>query len=308
MKMQFSYLSARNVGASATLALLGAVLAPLMQAQTTILSEDFSTDRTVQNLPNASAWYYSKTSNFVSQSDGKLTVATNSSEGGTISNLVTYFTDSSTVNLGVGDRLSMNFSFQMERGAVIDGNGLFRVGVYNSGGSRLTADGLGQTNSIYNGYRGYTFGIDTRRSNREAPLRLYDRDKNNATLSSITNAHTQVGDVQGSWATNAAFVNGSDYLGSLVITRSTTDSITISLVITGEGIGSNYAGSWTINGGYTSFDTFALMTGNATGLLNFSIDNLDITLANIPEPSSVAAVVGLGVLLLCAVARRRRQS
>ena len=56
------------------------------------------------------------------------------------------------------------FTWKLDLGSkqpadVVDGTGDFRIGMLDSGGKRVTRDGIGYKNGIFSGYKGYGMGL-----------------------------------------------------------------------------------------------------------------------------------------------------
>jgi len=159
-------------------ALLFAGFLPQARA-TLILNDSFSdSSRTNQSLPNSANWVTGGPSNNATVSNGALTFKDASAGQATA---MTYF---SAVDLQVGESLTLSFNYSFTQVANADNSLMF--GLYNSGGSYVTKDGLGFNNSIFNSYTGYAtsgvFGVDPSGPGRD---HIEARDKLGNNLLSI---------------------------------------------------------------------------------------------------------------------------
>jgi len=66
---------------------------------------------------------------------------------------LTYFTDSGAVSIGPGETLQATYHFELVNPQ--GGEPSIRVGLLNSGGSRIADDSFGTSNAAFSGYVGY---------------------------------------------------------------------------------------------------------------------------------------------------------
>lgn len=255
-----------------------------------LLTDDFSTD--------TRADYYLSSGNASSYAivDGKLSVVAGRS-------VFTYF---ESVSLGVNDNITVTFSFESATWG--NANAGFRFGLFNSNGTEVT----NFTNTEYTPFTGYS-GTTNPVGAASNPMVIRTRNIANGALLTTNDAYTAIGASGG--VQNQSFANNSVYTGTYSVTRTGLDTNEITFTITGPGL-TDYSitrihtanSPEAVGNLVTTFDGFALSTTNATltnGSGTILLDNILVTTTVIPEPSTFAALAGLGVLGL-ALSRRRR--
>lgn len=141
------------------LALLSVALGTAGLARATVLLNDTFADgdRTTQNLPASAAFYQGGSS--VNQSLDVVSQTLQYSfdnTSGQLGQYVVYFTaEGSPVSLNVGDKLSVSLTFSGDQ--IVNGADSLRIGLFDSGGSRVSADYSGVANVAFNAYTGYSF-------------------------------------------------------------------------------------------------------------------------------------------------------
>ncbi|AHF90637.1 hypothetical protein OPIT5_10960 [Opitutaceae bacterium TAV5] len=243
-----------------------------------ILDETFETARTTSNLPATSAWYSSRSSSSVSYENSSLTLNTGSNS----THLLTCFTDSGSVTLGVGETLTVAFTFSIA--GVTDSAGGLRVAILNSGGSRISADGLGAGNATFNAYTGYAALLNPG-ATVDGPVSIRKRDKTNEVLLTGLTAYTNFGS---GGSADAVIASGQTYTGTFIITRSSDTATGISFSIAGTSL--NY--SYTDSSGLFSFDTLAI-AGMSNAFTSLTLYDVTISTSTIPEPRAI--LLGFGV-------------
>jgi hypothetical protein len=259
---------------------------------TTILSERFlDGERLVQNLPNTSAWYGGGETSLTQTAGGSIVSTTSTT-------FLTYFTDSGTVSLAVGEIMTVSFDFQVPNppasGFVNSG---IRVGVMNSttGVGRVTAEGFGNSNAAFVGYTGYGGWI----APQIADTRLRERTDMTSTALLGTNGvwpnrNTNTADI-------TTILADTTYTGVFLISREETDRVVASFSVSGPNFATATA-TWN-NGSLYDFDTFGIWTNARDVGPAFILSSVDITV--IPEPSAYAAAAGLFAAAVLLFRRRR---
>lgn len=226
--------------------------------------------------------------------------------GGGLQHILTYFSPASVANVGDSVGVSLTFS-----GVRIGSptNVALGFAFYDSGGNQISANELGQqSGSTFNAYRGYRVSARPVTGAGAEPFELRGRTGNNNALANTGTAHATLigtgGDVLGA---ARGIESNTLYNVSYVLTRTDADTISVAFSIVG-GTLAGYSETWTITGTeanplFDTFDTFAISLGSAS---NFSSLTLyDVSITSIPEPKTAGALVGLGVLGLALIRRRR---
>lgn len=173
----------------------------------------------------------------------------------------------------------------------------WRWGLLNSAG-HLTTDTTGATNgaSNYAGVEGYSFigGIGT--GTGASSWRFGETAS--AVGTDFTNSGTNPA-LGGSHA-NVALTNNTVYNGSLTLTLTETNTLSISATVAGYTLTATDATPTTLD-----FNGFWMLTGTSGNVM--TVDNFQITgVTAVPEPSSAAALAGLAALGCLGLRRRRR--
>ncbi|AHF90798.1 anchor protein [Opitutaceae bacterium TAV5] len=287
----FRLLAIRALRLSGASALLGLSLSPLL-----VRADSATIEPTT--------WYYSGPSSAVTSGEDGLTFTTKATADypTSIRHVLTYFTSTTLANSGDSLSVSLTFSGQLNNPT----NYAFNFAFYDSGGSQIPENGLGQgsgSSSPFFNYTGYRVGIRAQASTTTQPFELRTRSVANAVLGS-TSAHT--GETAGGPASSTALTSGASYNITYTITRIDPANLGISISVTGAGLGDNYNGSWTVASTYTTFDTFAITIGGASAFDSITLSDVVITTTAIPEPSTVSVLLGAGGLIAALVFRRRR--
>ncbi|EIP97694.1 hypothetical protein OpiT1DRAFT_02141 [Opitutaceae bacterium TAV1] len=280
---------------------LASLTLPALSAAT-ILAEDFTSDRLTSNLPTTSTWYTSGSTdniNYDTTNGGSITQTVS----GTTGNLLTYFRDAgSPVSLVVGETLSVKFNFRLS--GVVDANNIFRVGILNSRGSRVTADNMGSYNAIFSQYRGYAALFNPGDDNDQdgvPPASIYQRSRNNSNLINSSSAFSSDPLATGGAAT--VLSDDTSYTGIFSVTRTSDTAMSITFsILNGSGTIQLFQLSATDNSGngYTDFDTFAITGMGGTSSLNsFTLENVTISVSAVPEPRSAA--LGMSIFICLAL-------
>jgi hypothetical protein len=252
--------------------------------------------------------WYSATSPGTPVTDG-VQFTTNDGTADTVRHVLTYFTPASLSNVGDSVSMSLKFSATFTGTPSTWGANLFGFGLYDSGGSRISADGLGGTGgsgSPFSGYTGYRVAVRPRVNTAQSPFDggLRARTGDSATLGN-NGAHTEVtgGGAGGTTGTARTFVSGIEYNITWTITRTDANSLSILFEVGGL---SGYSHTWSVASTYITFDTFAITLSNQNIFDSITLTDVSITSNSvIPEPKTAAVLLGLGVLAIGAGLRRR---
>ncbi len=267
----------------------------------TLINETWADgERFTQDLSNNSmAWFSSSGTSTVDVSVGELRQNT----GGSGRHILGYFTDAgSPVSIGMGEILQVNFTVSFPRGEPLGDGNDFRVGVWDSGGARVSADnhggtGTGSAIADFENYAGYIFagGLDESRS-------ISIRKRNTGTAG-ILIASTSVYDTLGSTQSdNLTATPGVVYDGVLSLARTGADEMSISYSMTDGTITLAEITRVDASGIYTSFDTVGFVMGSNVADA-YVLNQVEISV--IPEPSAAAALSGIAVLAAVVFYRRR---
>lgn len=251
----------------------------------TLLSEAFvSGQRLTQGLPSTAAWYSSSNTG-VSDASGALVSSSNR-------HTLAYFTASGAPQaLEVGHALSVDFTFSLT--APVTGTGTLRFALLDSGGDRVSADNTGFNNAVFTDYTGYGAFLNLGSATAGS---VSERGTAAEQLINGNNAWTSLASGLG---TGASFVANQSYSGNLTLSR-TADGVIVSVSVSGL---AGYSYSYTdTDSPFVAFDTFVIFGATNTG--GYTLDNVVIGYAPIPEPASAALLLG-GVVLVASFGSRR---
>tara|TARA_R100000027_G_scaffold61790_2_gene53425 strand:- start:7364 stop:8215 length:852 start_codon:yes stop_codon:yes gene_type:complete len=254
-----------------------------------LLDENFTPgERLDQDLPDSSAWY---TAYNGGSSDASGSLVTDSNRY-----VISYFTDSgSPASLSmVGDSIDVSISFSLDTPTASTTG--FRIGLFDSGESRISADNAGFRNSTFEDYTGYGAFL-----NLQAPTAMRIEEREAGISDQLINGNEAFTDHTGDVGTGTNFVSGETY------------TLEMNLLLTAGGVQVS-VGIDTISGyAYSYLDTSGLKTDFDTIVVfgNSSMDAFTIeqvTVEAIPEVSSAALATGLVAFSLVACQVRRRRS
>lgn len=247
-----------------------------------------------QNTPESINWMTTLTSDSLQASTGKMWQPQQRIAFG-------YFTDANTpVNVGLGQTLTLKIDFTMN-GALDRAEGI-RIGLFNSGGERLTEDNQGNTNDAFTDYTGYATFFNPNQTSGHA-LRLVSRD--NAESQLLANgAYTRLGVNAGG---TFALANDVNYTLTFSLENLGNDGVLVNVSIFNADTNTlvSSMNRTDIESMYTSFDTIVLgsFSNSFTGDWTFS----SIEVSMIPEPGSISLLGALALVLAVGLSRRRRR-
>ena len=291
---------------TALLAGLAALLLSSIPLHAQVLLNDTFTNstRTNQDLPNSAHWYAGGGGSTLIVTNNTLRLLTDGVQRQT----VVYFTDSGTQTLGVGDSLSVSFSFLS---SAYETTSDFRFGLFDSGSSRVTADNLGNnpTNGVYADYKGYAlisnFGTATNGSTLRARTVTTNSLFTPSAFSTLSGSTSGLG-----------LTNGDTYYFTLTLTADSATDMSLNILVKDSSDTTliNFSTTDTTNY-HNNFDTFAFMSGttsgnpptNATGAAIF-LDDVLITYSPVPEPGTTGMMLLGTCFALGLVLWRRRAS
>lgn len=155
----------------------------------------------------------------------------------------------------------------------------FRIGLYNSGGTRISSDGAGLSNAAFEGDRGYAAFLNL---NAASALRIYERDNAGQQLIHSSTPMTKLLDDTG---TGTTFTSGADYTLNITLLR-TDSGVQMSVAMAGI---SGYEGTFTDTSDIvTAFDSIVVY-GASSAMDGFTLKQ--VAVSTIPEPSSAAMVL-----------------
>jgi hypothetical protein len=282
---------------------LSMVLPLFAGAYSTIVNDDFSSGvRNVQSLPNQMAWYKDNSSGTsLTVSDGAMTQTAGTSAGMSLAHFGTNATGTIPVNLAVGDQLTVAFSFTFDGtsfGTSWNSGTALRVGLFDSGGSRISEDGFSGSSSAFSGYDGYMLAMGS------SGTRLYDRTGTGALLSALGEYTTLLNETD---VGGALITTGTLYSGTFTVARSDADQLDLIFSLTG-GPGAHTISHSVAADITTSFDTLAFrIGGNVVDSMSF--ESFHIEYSAIPEPRSSVFLMGCaGLLVVFRCARRSEKA
>ncbi len=272
-----------NLTPSLPALILAAACACLPLHAEVILDDRFvDGDRSTQNLPASSRWFFHSGAGSLTASPG----AMNWTIAGGYGSMLTYFSASgSPVQLAVGDTLAVSFTMNVANPGATPLDQSLRFGLFNSQGTRVSADGGTRFNNIFNNYQGY-YGSINPLSSAANKFYAYRRGGTAAndlfTQSSIFLPSSGAG-LQ--WS--AGVINGS-----LSVTR-----LASGLRFRAQ-LGDAVVDVTDATSTYFSFDTLAFYTAGETNtaasltFTHFEVERLQA----VPEPGVAALLLGVGVL------------
>jgi hypothetical protein len=270
--------------------LLAAAMLTSAASANVILSETFlDNQRLVQNLPNTSAWFGSQATSLTQPSEGMITSITGQT-------FLTYFTDSGTVSLAVGEILRVSFDFQLGNPVTPASHSGIRAGLMNSttGGGRVAADGFGSSNALFAGYTGYGGWIHP----QGADTRL--RERTDMSHSGLLNNNTGWANRTTNTVNATPILADTTYTGVFLIARA-SDRVIASYSVSGPNFNTVTVTYEHVGSNLFAFDTFGIWT-NSTHGDTFSLTAFDVTV--IPEPSVYALLIGIVTALVLGIRRR----
>lgn len=250
----------RKVGLTAAVMLTVGIFAGVSNAGV-LLSESFiSGERLTQNLPNTAAWYSAYASSGISDSSGDLVSLNNR-------HTLAYFTDPGAAQeLAVGDTLTVDFSFSLDTPALSHTG--FRVGLFDSGGDRISADNGGSSAEVFSNYTGYASFF-----NLQASSAMRVEERNSGLSSKLIHAGDSFTDHTGSQGAGTTFVSGQVYAGTLILQR-LSSGVRIQCSVDGEAdYGVEYIDSTDLK---TAFDTFVIYA-SSSAVVGYTLTAVDVT-------------------------------
>jgi len=184
----------------------------------------------------------------------------------------------------IGDSISLSFSFRFDATPGDNAAG-FRFALSNSRGTPSTADDNGYYISISTGAATKTHQIFRENGGTAPYLGGGDRTAIGATNSTASNITDTV-----------------QHTGMLVLTKSGASGTTISASIDGT----SYFASVTDSSGLFTFDEIGISSANTSR--NIWFDNVIVTSAAVPEPSSIFLVLAAGSGFLLRISRRKMRN
>ncbi|MFM2083150.1 MAG: hypothetical protein RL380_1841, partial [Verrucomicrobiota bacterium] len=262
---------------------------------TMYLNDNFSdNERATQALPSSAKWFVVANNASVisglTATNGDLRQPYLTTSAASI--LMAYFTASgSPVGLATNDSITATFNLTQDQ-IVSSANGL-RIGFYNSGGTRVSADAQAAGVAAFDGHQGYILDFNPGSYAAGFPGRVTERRTSSASASLFAGTTSTLG--SGTSSGGAALTASVAAVVSMTITR-TTNGITISGSLNGSTYSAtdNYAGGDTTV--FTNFDTIAVFASSALTInsvpagKSLIVDDMMVT----STPPSVRWAVGDG--------------
>lgn len=286
-------------------------------SQSTIVSDDFTSGvRNVQSLPSQMQWFSAgRTADLFVDNNALVLNRNNNSLRNT--GAIGYFTDTGTINLPQGGSLTVSFNFRVN--GAIDNNNRFWIGVYNSAGSRITADAFVENHNEgrffdhpnFVNYSGYEVSMNLAQDPDSAVgSRLRRRpDTHGGERLMTTTGSTTLGSPAETML-GMQFLDGSTYFMEFIIEHQTNGVRTTLNVTGGDLLSDQTMTAFDPQGIQTSFDAFTVWTSRFGSEAAFSDDFIfeDFTVSFVPEPRTYALIFGAFALILGITQRRRRKS
>ncbi len=213
--------------------------------------------------------------------------------------LIGYFAPQTLTN--VGDSITLSYDVSFTAGTIVSSSDNFRYALYDRQGaaqeatnSNLNVNGTSNTQP----FRGYWYGVDTNPEAAGAQGTIRERSGTVANSDPFANATaTQIGSPTGV----VTFASGQTYTGTMTLTLSNVNEITLSGSFTGNA-GSNLFSLVDSSPITTTYSVVGFLNGGGINADQVTFSNVDVTFTAVPEPASLA-LLGLGGL---ACLRRRR--
>lgn len=213
-----------------------------------------------------------------------------------------YFTDSTPVSLGVGDVLSVNFTFQIQAipEPPTQTPQVFRIGLFNSGGQRVSSDGTGLSNGLFADYTGYASFVRTIApvDSPNSPMAITKRNQTNNTLINSQDAYSFL--AQGGQNGNT-FASSTTYTGELTVSRTAESSVSVSIAFTGGSLAGYSHSIVDTTSPYYAFDTLTFY-GSVAAFESLTLNSVNVSV--VPEPAA-AMLLGISAIVVCLLAGRR---
>lgn len=262
----------------------------------TLLNEQFATNgaintATTQNLPTSARWYTANATSGANVTSNTMVLSSIPTSG--TMGLLAYFTASgSPQTLGSnGDYIQLQFQYKFAATSQLAN--AFRIGLLNSGGTRISTDNTSFNNAAFVNSTGYmtAYNFGGTGSNRYIN---YER------ASGANNIYSNNTGVGTGAVPNAGTAVDTLYSAQLRITKTATGVDIYSKFGDFSGTYQEMTVSDSTSA-YTSFDTVIIPLQNSTAG-TFSIDNVVVTA--VPEPATWVLLAG-GLVALVAFRRRR---
>lgn len=274
-----------NTSAKLSLSLLTSCALASASGAVTLFSDNFSDT-------NTTGWFSSSGTGGLDASSGAMAVSSGRHAQSSFS----------ATTLAVGDTIT--FTFDVSFAGVSSQSNGFRFGLFDSNGAALPSANGNSGFVAYDGIvattnpaaaSGTPVAFRARTPNVDSGTTGYD------TLISTLGIYTTVGSAGGSAVTfpNATFLDVT-----LTYTRTASGLDLAYTAYNGATLLQSHSVSTTSPSTYT-FDVLAI--SGVSGLGNFTLDNVNVDFipAAVPEPSTAAALAGLGILGFAAMRRRR---
>jgi hypothetical protein len=188
--------------------------------------------------------------------------------------------------------------------AMGNGSDNFRFALYDRNGetqeatnSNIAATGTANTDA----FRGYWFGVDTNTGTSGAQGTIRERSGTTGDMDPFANASAaNIGSPGGS---EVAFALGETYTGSMTLTLTGLNEITLTGSFSGSNGGTNTFSLVDTTPITTNYSVVGFLNGSALSADQVRFQNVDVTYKPIPEPATW--MLGL-VLILGGVFVRRR--
>lgn len=281
---------------SICISLFASLLSTVSPLSGAILLDDTFTDLNYTNGsdPNDSQWriHTNSATGTKSAGSGKLVIGRATTDGnGFNPGAVTTFT---STTLSVGQTIVLTFDATITGGTAAPDN--FRFGLFNSGGTNLTGDLVGNppaTSTTFHNDVGYSVFVP-QHTTGTGSLRYRG-------TTTASNAIQLTGTANLSFSTStisSASASGTPFSGSLSITRSATNSYDLSATFAGNTLATT---SYSPALDTSTFDSLSFFSVMNQANMSLTLDNVKVEV--VPEPSSILL---LGLASATLITRRRR--
>lgn len=238
-------------------------------------------ERAQLRLPASAQWVTSAPAAGLTVTSSQLVFA---GDAAAPQHIVGYFAPAGRpVALAARQSLRARFTFSTPTAPASVQNG-WRLGLFNSGGARVTTDGGGTSHLSYNGWTGYALMLNP--NNTSGVAQLYKRAPALASPGgdALIAASGPYATTLGSSVPCQVFAANTTYTGQITLTRRTSGAVDIWMEFSGGALNGYTIRATDSSGAVTSFDALAMSINRSGSTPAFSSLRLDDVVVTAPPP------------------------